>query len=449
MDPLTAHRFQFAFTVTYHYLFPQLTMGLSMFIVILKVMGMRGDTAATELSRFWTRIFGLNFVLGVVTGIPLEFQFGTNWARFSQASGGVIGQTLAMEGVFAFFMESSFLYLLLFAEKRLGPRLHLLAAVLVWLGTWLSGWFIVCTNAFMQHPVGHRVRDDGVIVLDSLTALLTNPWAIVQYAHTMVGSVVTASFVVAGLGAFYLLAGRAEAHARKSLSVGVRVGVVACLLAGFPTGDLQAKLVAEHQPITFAAMEGHFASEDGAGLVLIGQPNMQRLTLDNPLVVPNMLSFMTHQRWSARVPGLREFPRDEWPDNVPMLYYAYHIMVGLGTLFIALMGLSAWALWRGRLHALRPLLWALMLATPFPYVANTAGWMTAEFGRQPWLIHGLMRTADGSSDNVSSGSVLFSLLGFMGLYAMLSMLGLFVVARIVAAGPEPGPQPPHAPAEQG
>ena len=436
MDALVAHRLQFAFTITYHYLFPQLTIGLALLIVVFKTMGIRGDAVANEAARFWSKILGLNFVMGVVTGIPLEFQFGTNWARFSEAAGGVIGQTLAMEGVFAFFLESSFLYLLLFGERRLGPRRHWLSAVLVCLGSWLSGWFIVATNAFMQHPVGHTVEADGTIALKSLGAYLTNPWAIVQYAHTMVGCVVTAAFVVTAVGAFYRLSGKHLKHADKFLHVGVAAGLIASILTAMPTGDLQAKMVAEHQPVTFAAMEGLFETETGAGLVMIGQPNMETLTLDNPIVVPNMLSVLTHSRWQAEITGLSSYDRDLWPDNVELLYYAYHLMVGLGTIFIALMGLSAFMWWRGRLDRSRGLLWALMLALPLPYIANIAGWLTAELGRQPWLLYGLMRTQDGYSDNVSAGNVIFTLLGFMGLYALLSMLFFFVLIRLVSKGPE-------------
>lgn len=439
MDALAAHRFQFAFTVTYHYLFPQLSMGLALLIVVLKGMGLRGTddvpARANAAARFWVRVFALTFVMGVVTGIPLEFQFGTNWARFSTAAGGVISQTLAMEGVFAFVLESAFLGLLVYGERRLGPRLHFGAALMVCIGTWLSGWFIVVTNAFMQHPVGHEVLADGTLRLVNLGAYLTNPWAFTQYAHTMVGSVVTAAFVMSATGAYYMLMGQHREHAALFLRVGVVAGVIGSVASAMPTGDLQARLVAEHKPIAFAAMEGHFETEEGAGLVLVGQPNMDTLHLDNPIVLPRMLSIMTHQRWSARIEGLREYPRDQWPDNVPLLYYAYHVMVGLGTLFMGLMGCAALLLWRGTLAETRPVLVALLVAAPFPFIANTAGWMTAELGRQPWLLHGLMRTRDGTSLAVSEGNVLFTLLGFMGLYALLSLIFVLTLQRIITRGP--------------
>ncbi len=436
MDALLVHRLQFAFTVGYHYLFPQLTMGLALLIVILKSMALRGDEEANRAVRFWGNIFGVTFAFGVVTGIPLVFQFGTNWSRFAEASGGIIGQTLAMEGIFAFFLEGTFLYFLLYGERRLGPRGHWWAAFLVFAGNWLSGYFIVCTNAWMQHPVGYEIMPGGVIRLKSLWALLTNPWAFVAYAHVMVGAVITGSFVMAGLGAFYVLRREHLATARRFLSVAVVVGFVASVLAAMPTGDLHGRLVVEHQPITFAAMEGHFHTQDKASLVLIGQPNMETLQLDNPIKVPGLLSFLTYHRWDATVPGLVEYPPEQWPDNVPLLYYCYHIMAGLGTIFIAIMTLSVFFLWRKTLHERWWLLWILMLALPFPFIANTAGWMTAELGRQPWVIHGLLRTAHASSPQISAGNVWFTLLGFLGLYALLSLLYFFLLLRIIGRGPQ-------------
>jgi cytochrome d ubiquinol oxidase subunit I len=441
MDALTLHRLHFGFTITYHYLFPQLTMGLALLIFILKTKALRGNEAANIAVRFWSKIFGIAFVMGVITGIPMEFQFGTNWSRFSQAAGGIIGQTLAMEGVFAFFLESSFLYLLLFGEKAIGQRGHWLASLALFIGTWLSGFFIVSTNAWMQHPVGYSMQPDGSLKLDSLAALLTNPWVGPQYLHTMTGTTITASFAVASIGAFYTLRGEHAAAVRAFLPVAIVVGFLASVLAAFPTGDWHAKMVYRHQPVTFAAMEGHFHTEDGAGLVLIGQPDLEGMRLDNPLVIPRLLSFLTHARWQARIEGLSEFPKDLWPTNIPMLYYSYHIMAGLGTFFIGIMLLSFFYLLRGKLYDQRWLLWILMCSLPFPFIANTAGWMTAEFGRQPWIIHNIMRTADGYSDNVSTGNAAFTLLGFAGMYAFLSVLFLFLMVGIVAQGPASGTVP--------
>ena len=438
-DALLLHRLQFAFTLMYHYLFPQLTMGLALLIVIMKGIAIRkSDERWNEAARFWGKIFAVNFAMGVVTGIPMEFQFGTNWARFSTFAGGVIGQTLAMEGMFAFFLESSFLGLFIFGEKKLGPRGHFVAALLVFLGSWLSGFFIVTTNAWMQNPVAYAVAADGSVHITSFWGLLLNPWILLQYTHTMIGSVVTASFVVAAVGAYYLLAKRDEGHGMRFLRIGVISGLVSSFLVAFPTGDAHVKMVYQKQPVTFAAMEGHFETKQGAELVLIGQPDMETMTIDNPLAIPKFLSFMTHYSWDSEIKGLTTFPKDQWPLNVPLLYYSYHAMVGLGTLFIAVTALSVFFLWRRSLASTRWLLWIVMLAFPFPYIANTAGWMTAELGRQPWLVYGLFRTMEGSSPTVSAGNSLFTLLGFLGMYFVIGVLFLLIVIRRIAIGPTAG-----------
>lgn len=435
-DPLFWHRVQFGFTIAYHYLFPQLTMGLALLIVVLKVQAVRtGEARYADAARFWVRVFGLNFAMGVVTGVPMEFQFGTNWARFSAYAGGVIGQTLAMEGIFAFFLESSVLALLVFGERKLGPKRHLAAAVALFLGSWLSGYFIVTTNAFMQHPVGYSKAADGSLQIADLGAFLGNPWAIAQYAHTMMAAVVTASFVMAAVGAFWLLRNEHREAARVSLRTGVVAGLVASLLVAMPTGHMQGQLVATHQKVALAAMEGRFESGPRAPIAMIGQPNVAERRLDNPVAIPGVLSYIAYGGFSKNVTGLNEFPEDLWPTNVELLYYAFHIMVGLGTLLIALAALALLQLARGKLETTRPLLWMLMLAFPFPYIATTAGWMTAELGRQPWLVYDLMRTADGASPTVHGGSALFTLIGFAGLYFVLGLLFLYLIAREVGHGP--------------
>jgi cytochrome d ubiquinol oxidase subunit I len=446
MDTAFWHRLQFGFTITYHYLFPQLTMGLGLLIVVFKVLAIRTrDADYDDVARFWGRIFGINFAVGVVTGIPMEFQFGTNWARFSKFAGGVVGITLALEGMFAFFAESAFLGMFLFGERRLGPKWHLVAAIMLFLGSWLSGYFIIVTNAFMQHPRGHAVTESGTLVLSDMWAYIFNPWAFWQYAHTMSAAVITGSYVVAALGAYWMLSRVHEPHARICLRVGVATGLVACLLQLFPTGDQNGKLVAQHQPPALAAMEGKFESGSHAELVIIGQPDVKNRTLENPVVVPSVLSFLAYGSFGSTVHGLDDFPESEWPDNIELLYYAYHIMVGLGTLFILVMGIAAWKLWRASLFHSRPMLWVLMLAWPFPYIATTAGWMTAELGRQPWVVYGLQRTLHATSPNVSTGVVAFSLLGYAGLYLVVGLMFVYLVLRTIAKGPS-SHESPAAPA---
>ena len=438
MTPELIHRLHFAFTATFHYIFPQLTMGLALLIVILKSIAIKsGDEHWNRAARFWGRIFGINFVFGVVTGIPMEFEFGTNWARFANLSGGVIGQPLAMEGVFSFFLESAFLGLFLYGEKKLSQTMHWVSAFMVFLGSWISGFFIIVTDAWMQHPVAYQHLPNGQYQVLSFWQLTLNPWAIFQYMHNMTGAVVTASFVMAATGAFYLLDGRNLPYGRIFLKVGVIAGLISSALIIFPTGDLHGKYVARNQPAAIAAMEGLFKTENGAGLVIMGQPNEETGQIDNPIVVNNMLSFLIYGTTRAQVTGLARIPHDQWPTALPLLYYAYHIMAGLGTWFITLMGISALLLWKKKLFEARWALWALLISFPLPYIANTAGWMTAELGRQPWLIYGLMRTSEGFSNTVSASNGLFTLLGFMGLYSLLILLFTVLVYREISNGPEP------------
>jgi cytochrome d ubiquinol oxidase subunit I len=436
-DALLMSRMQFAFTITYHYLFPMLTMGLALLVFVLKSIYMRNrNELYNKAARFWGKIFAVTFVFGVVTGIPMEFQFGTNWAAFSAATGDVIAQTLAMEGAFAFFLESAFVGLFLFGEARFGQRLHWFSSLMVFLGTWASGYFIITTNAWMQHPVGYRVLENGNIVLDDYWAVLLNSWMFAQYAHNMGGAVVCGAFVMAGLGAFYVLGRRHEEYGRVFLKVGVIAGALASLWMLFPSGHLSSEQVAEKQPVTLAAMEGHFETGEQADLVFIGQPDMEEMEIDNPLVLPGGLSLIMYGPTGGEVKGLEDFAEKNWPDNIPLLYYSYHVMVGLGTLFIGIMFLAAFMLWRGWLYNFRPMLWVLMLATPFPFIANTAGWFTAELGRQPWLAYGLFRTEEGVSPLLSSGNVLFTLIGFAGMYLIMGLLYVILMVREVAHGPE-------------
>ena len=445
----TLSRVQFAFTIAYHYLFPQLTMGLALLLVILKALYLRTkDDRFNIATRFWAKIFATTFILGVVTGIPMEFQFGTNWARFSAYAGDIIAQTLAMEGAFAFFLESAFLGIFLFGESVFGQKMHLFSAIMVWIGTWASGGFIIASNAWMQHPVGYTVVN-GRLHISNYWEVLFNSWIIAQYMHTMSGAVVTGSFFMAGLGAYYLLSKQHVEYGRIFVTIGVIVGLIASIIQLFPSGDLEGRQVTALQPVKLAAMEGLFHTEQGAGIVIIGQPNIDNQTLDNPIIVPRVLSFLTYQHWSAEVKGLDAFPRNQWPDSISLLYYSYHIMVGLGTFFIAIMGFSflLW-FWKRRLFQTTWMLWILMLATPFPFLANTAGWFTTELGRQPWLIYGVLQTAQGSSAHISSGNVLFTLIGFMGMYLLLGLLYVVLVVFDGLRGPVV-PQPEDAQQAEG
>jgi cytochrome bd ubiquinol oxidase subunit I len=429
-----AGRVQFAFTIMFHYLFPILTIGLGVLIGVLKsVEFFGGRTEYGHAARFWARIFAITFGAGVITGIPMEFQFGTNWARFSHFAGPVVGQTLFMEGVFAFFAESSFLGVFLLGEGRVRPVVHWLSALMVGCGAVLSGYFIVATDAWMQHPVGYQIVG-GRAELTSLWALLTNPYLRWQYPHVVAGSIVTGSMVMAGVGAYYLLSKRDEDFGRLSVRVGVTAGLLFSLTALFPTGAFQAERVSRLQPAKTAAMEGLFKTQRGAPMAISGMPDTDAKRLLDPILIPDALSYLMRGTASAPVTGLNDIPPDEQPP-VELVFYAYHIMVGLGTIFIALFVLSALALWRGTLFTSKALLWALMFAMPFPYIANEAGWVVAEVGRQPWVVYGLLRTTAATSTNVSGGMTIFTLLGFMGLYLLVGALYTLVFLRIVLQGP--------------
>jgi cytochrome d ubiquinol oxidase subunit I len=414
-------------------------MGLSLLIVYFKWKYLRTKIEKyNNAAIFFMKIFAINFTMGVVTGIPMEFQFGTNWAKFSELTGGIIGQTLAMEGMFSFFLESSFLVLFIFGEKLMGQKLHFLTGFLVFLGSWASGFLIIATNAWMQHPVGFEILENGKYVLDNFAALFNNPWLFPAFLHNQMASLVTSSFVVASIGAFYILRKKHVESGKLFLKTGVIFGFIASLLVAFPTGDWNAKNVVKYQPASFAAMEGLFHTEKGGSeIVLIGQPNMVEKKLDNKIAVPNVLSFLTYQNWNQEIAGMDQFKEEDLPNNVPMLYYSYHIMVGLGTIFIGIMALSLFFLYRKKLFNYKPLLWFIMFLVPFPYIANLLGWYVAELGRQPYLVYGLLRTSVGVSPTVSSGNTLFTLLGFMGLYFLLGLLFLILVGKTINQGPKP------------
>src|SRR5437763_7814025 len=269
-DPVVLSRLQFAFTIAFHYLFPQLTMGLALLIVILKTLYLRSrNERYNTAARFWARLFAITFIMGVVTGIPMEFQFGTNWARFSAYAGDIIAQTLAMEGAFAFFIESAFLGIFLFGEQVFGQRMHWFSAFMVWIGTWASGGFIIASNAWMQHPVGYTVAADGRLHISNYWAVLFNSWILPQYMHTMGGAVITGSFFMAGLGAYYLLVKQHTDYGQLFVILGVIVGLIASMIQLFPSGDLEGQQVSTNQPVKLAAVEALFPTETGAGIIII------------------------------------------------------------------------------------------------------------------------------------------------------------------------------------
>jgi cytochrome bd ubiquinol oxidase subunit I len=435
VDVVLADRMQFAFTIMFHYLFPIGTMGIAPFVAWYNYRAMKtGEQQYAQAARFWTTIFAVNFAVGVVTGIPMEFQFGTNWAAFSAKAGEVIGQPLMIEGVYAFFVESVFLGVLLYGRGRIPAALYLASAVIVWLGSWLSGFLIVATDAWMQHPVGYTIASDSRIELSSLAALLLSPFAFWQFTHVIMGAAAAGGFILAGVGAYYLLARRYIEFGREFVRTGVIVALAASALVIFPTGDKNGDEVTVYQPVKLAAMEGLFKSEHEAPLAIIGMPDVPHRKLIDPIIVPDLLSFLAYGNFRANVDGLTSYPTELWPP-VALTYYAYHVMVGLGTIFIAIAFVAGFLLWRRRLFDTPLMLWALLLVMPFPYIASEAGWVVAEVGRQPWVVYGLMKTQAAASPNVGSGETIFTLIGFIGMYFLLGVLFLLLTLRTIAIGP--------------
>jgi cytochrome bd ubiquinol oxidase subunit I len=436
VDPVLADRLQFAFTVMLHYLFPIGTMGLAPFIAAYLWKGVYDrDEEAVRIARFLTKLFAINFAAGVVTGIPMEFQFGTNWASFARRSGAIVGQPLSMESVFAFFLESVFLGVLLYRRRETPTAFVAWSAVLVAAGSWISGYFIIATEAWMQHPVGYRVAADGTILLDDIWAVLTSSFLGWQFVHVLTGALVAGSFLVAGTGAYYLLARRHETIGRRLVRAGAIAGLIFAALAIFPTGDANGRNVTAVQPLKLAAMEGLFATRRGAPLAIIGMPDVAGRRLIDPIYVPRLLSFLTYGNVEANVKGLDSYKRSFWPP-VEVTYYSYRLMVGLGSIFLALAALAVALLALGLLWRARLVLWLLMLVMPFPYIANEAGWVVTEVGRQPWIIYGLMRTDVANSPTVGNGETIFTLIGFLGMYFVLGMLVIYLVVREIGIGPQ-------------
>ena len=431
---LLIHRLHFGFTVTFHYLFPQLTMGLAPLIVIFKTLALRrNEEIYNQAARFWARIFGINFVLGVVTGIPMEFQFGTNWSHFSRFAGGVIGQTLAMEGMFAFFLESAFLGLFLYGEKRLSPKAHWWSAVAVFVGSVVVRLLHHRDRCLDAEPSGIRERGGRFRATQQLLAVGAEPLGLVavrpQHERRRDHRLLCHGFDRRLLSALAQARRAWPNYSYRSESI---TGCVFSILQLFPTGDGQGRMVTQKQPVTLAAMEALFQDQAGGAAGSHRATGCRRRSkIDNPIVIPRHAELSDLPALECGCEGSElHFRQDPWPDNIPLLYYSYHIMVGLGNVVHRDHGGCIVAAVAGKaLHFARWMLWILLLSLPFPYIANTAGWMTAELGRQPWLVYGLMRTADGYSKLVSAGNGMFTLLGFMGMYMVLGILFLFLVTR--------------------
>lgn len=439
-DLVTLSRVQFALTIMFHYLFPPLTIGMGGLIVSLEAWFLKtGDPQYEQAAKFWTKIFAVNFAMGVATGIVMEFQFGTNWATYSRFVGDVFGSALAAEGIFAFFLESGFLAVLVFGWDRVSPRTHFFAACMVALGAIFSSVWIVVANSWQQTPAGFHLVGQGAAMRAEITdfwAMVFNPSSVHRLLHVLIGSYILAAFFVMSISAYYLLKGRHVGFARKSFTSALVLGTVMSL-AALIQGDVQARKVAETQPAKLAAMEAHFTTEPGGTpLYLFGLPDEQERRVKAGLAVPGMLSFLVHGNWRQPVEGLDRIPRQDWPP-VAMTFQSFHLMVGLGMFFIGLTAIACFYRWRGTLFEKRWLLWLFVVAIPLPYLANQLGWVAAEVGRQPWVVYGLLRTSEGLSKAVVANQTFGSILMFVVIYALLFAVWLHVLNDKIHHGPEP------------
>jgi cytochrome d ubiquinol oxidase subunit I len=472
MDVVLLSRLQFALTIAFHYIFPPLTIGMSVVMVYLEAQHLRtGDELFEKAAKFWTRIFALNFAVGVASGIVMEFQFGTNWAAYSRFVGDVFGSALAAEGIFAFFLESGFLALLVFGWDRVSARMHFFATVMVAVGSVFSSIWIVVANSWQQTPAGHHIvtmmRDgeplvrDGVPVLRAeivdFWALVFNPSTVHRLVHVWIGAFIMGTFFVMSISAWYLLRNRHVDFARKSFS-GALIFATIASLAALVSGHFQAKSVYHYQPAKLAAFEGHYETGP-ADMSLFGLPDDRAETIHMNIAIPGGLSFLVHEDVSAPVVGLDRFRPEDRPP-VLVSFASYHVMIGLGMAFIALTAFASFLHWRGKLYQTRWLLWIFVFSVLGPLVANQLGWAAAEVGRQPWIVHpplewaadgdlvlgpsGVveydetkgLRTVDAVSPSLSASQVLSSLIGFGLIYVGLLSVWIYVLDRKIRQGPE-------------
>ncbi len=440
MNPELLSRLQFAFTISFHFIYPPISMGLGLLIVVIGALYVRTkDPKWRELSFFWIKIYGLVFALGVATGLVQEFEFGTNWADYSRFVGNIFGSLLAAEGIFAFFLEGGFLGLMLFGGNRLGPRMWLFSIFMVVFGAHFSALWIIMANSWMQTPAGYELAQTphGTLAfMTSFKEVVFTPSFIPRLLHTLVASWLVGASMVLSVSAFYVLKDKHLETAKAAFKVALPVFVVFSILQAVLFGAEQAVEVANYQPVKLAAMEGLWNSTSCAPMYLVGWVNTTTQTTTG-ISIPCLLSFLAGGSIDATVQGLNAFPSNTWAP-INLVFQVYHLMIGLGGLFVAIGLLAAlFAVWKQRIWRTRWLLWILVLSIFLTELATLSGWWTAEFGRQPWIVWNLLRTADAVSPNLVGGQVLLSVLMFVGLYALLFVLFIYLLNEKIQHGPEP------------
>jgi cytochrome d ubiquinol oxidase subunit I len=435
-DVLWLSRLQFAFTISFHYIYPPLSIGLGLILVLIEGLWLKTKNPLYhQLARFWTKVFALTFAMGVATGIVMEFEFGTNWSTYSRFVGDIFGSALAAEGIFAFFLESGFLAVLLFGWDKVGPGLHFFATCMVALGAHFSAIWIVVANSWQQTPAGFHLVGEGLRTRAEVTdfwVMVFNPSSMDRLIHTLGGAWLAGATLVASVGAYYVLRDRHRDFARASVKIGLALGLAVALLQLF-TGDHSAQIVAQHQPAKLAAFEGHY--QTGPAPLYVAGWIDEKAATTHGVAIPGMLSWLVHGDAAKPVTGLNEFaPADRPP--VGFVFQTYHAMIAIGTGLIALMALGALFWWRGTLFDRRWYLWLVVISVLGPQLANQFGWWSAEVGRQPWIVYGLLRTPAGLSQVLRAETVLTSLLLFTFIYVLLFMLFIYLLNDKIHHGPD-------------
>lgn len=435
MDAVLLARIQFALTIGFHFLFPAMTLGTALIIMISETIYLiKKDEDYKKITDFLARLLGVIFVLGAATGIVMEFSFGNNWSSYSRMVGDIFGPILAVEGVVAFFLESVFIGVLIFGRNRVSKGIYWLSAFFVFLGGHLSGFWIVVANSWMQTPAGYDANvfaQTGKIVLSDFGAAVFNPSTLVRFTHTIMASWMTCAIMVTGIGAYYVFLKKHGDTAKKMLKIGVILFAITPLLQ-LLTGHAHAIQVIDTQPVKAAALEGHFDTKKGVPLYAFGWVDVEKQKTTG-FYMPNFLSFLYNFKFDSVIRGLNDFPKDQWP-NVNFVFQTYHIMVAVGLLSIGVGLFGAWLLFKKKLFETRWFLFLLPLMIPLPHIAHETGWISAEVGRQPWIIQGLMKTADAASVVVPAGHIMFSLVMFTLIYLLLGFIFLSVAFKIVKAG---------------
>jgi len=438
MDVEILSRIQFAFTVAFHYIYPPLSIGLGLILVIMEGLYLKtGEKIYEQMTKFWVKIFALTFGIGVATGIVMEFEFGTNWATYSRYVGDIFGSALAAEGIFAFALESGFLGILLFGWNRVSPVVHFISTIGVFLGSMFSAVWIVVANSWQQTPAGYKIVGEGLQARAEITdfwAMVFNPSSVDRLTHVWIGAFLSGAFLVMSVHAYYILKGRHVELSKKAFTIALTIGSIFSF-SQLLSGHKSAEGVAINQPAKLAALEGHYPKSAPADLYLVGWVNNEQETVTG-LKIPNGLSFLLDYSFDHPVTGLNAFDKKDRPSQVNAIFQFYHIMVAIGMTLIGLsmMGLYFWK--KGSLFSQMWLMRIFMFAVILPQIANQAGWFAAEMGRQPWVVYGLLRTSDALSKAVTANQVLFSLILFFLIYALLFFLFLYLLNKKIQHGPE-------------